>query len=123
VEVIDLRNDSGQVGILLFDKEDGFPGDGLKASRHLMVPIAGRVARAVFNDLPPGRYAIVVMHDENKNDQLDTNMFGIPKEGFGFSNDAKGFMGPPKFRDAAFGLGRAPLTLTVSMRYYGKGGR
>jgi uncharacterized protein (DUF2141 family) len=38
----------------------------------------------LFSDIKPGNYAIAVIHDENRNGELDTNMFGIPKEGYGF---------------------------------------
>ena len=40
--------------------------------------------------------------DANENEKLDTNFLGIPKEQFGFSNDAKGSFGPPSFESASF---------------------
>lgn len=52
-----------------------------------------------FNSLKAGTYAIRYFHDENENGELDTGTFGIPTEGYGFSNDARGFMGPPSFDD------------------------
>ena len=45
-----------------------------------------------------------MFHDENANGKIDRNFVGIPKEGYGTSNDAKGFMGPPKYEDAKFEL-------------------
>ena len=55
----------------------------------------------VFSGLPPGRFAIAVFHDENNNDVLDVNLIGIPKEGYAFSRNARGFAGPPSFDAAA----------------------
>jgi Uncharacterized protein conserved in bacteria len=54
--------------------------------------------------LPEGEYAISLYQDVNSNDNLDADAFGIPKEGYGFSNNAKGFMGPPDFEKAKFSL-------------------
>lgn len=53
-------------------------------------------------DLKPGKYSFKYFHDENNNIKLDTNFIGIPKEGYGFSNDAKGKFGPPDFKDTVF---------------------
>ena len=55
-------------------------------------------------ELPDGIYAIGLYVDSNKNEKLDTNFFGIPKEQFGFSNNAKGRFGPPSFESASFEL-------------------
>ena len=57
--------------------------------------------RVTIHDLPPGRYAVNAFHDENGNAELDTNMLGLPSEGFGFANDAMGVMGPPSFAAAS----------------------
>jgi uncharacterized protein (DUF2141 family) len=71
-----------------------------------------------FTGLRPGTYAISVFHDENSNGKLDTNFLGIPKEGVGASNDAKGHFGPPKFADAAFQFPGGHLELKIAMTYY-----
>ncbi|GHU79112.1 hypothetical protein FACS1894145_2550 [Bacteroidia bacterium] len=55
-------------------------------------------------DLPTGEYAISLYHDANGNNKLDTGIFGIPTEGYGFSNNVKGFMGPPSFEKSKFSL-------------------
>jgi uncharacterized protein (DUF2141 family) len=56
----------------------------------------------VIDSIAKGEYAVSLFHDENDNYKLDTGQFGIPVEKTGFSNNAKGKMGPPKFRDCAF---------------------
>ena len=55
-------------------------------------------------ELPPGTYAIGIFHDVNLNNKMDNNFFGIPKEQYGFSNNASAFLGPPAFEAAAFEL-------------------
>jgi uncharacterized protein (DUF2141 family) len=56
----------------------------------------------VIKDVPLGTYVISLFHDKDENEELNTNWIGMPREPFGFSNDAKGRMGPPKFKDASF---------------------
>jgi uncharacterized protein (DUF2141 family) len=55
-----------------------------------------------INDIPEGNYAVAIFHDENGNNTLDTNMFGIPKETVAFSNAKMKMFGPPKFEECAF---------------------
>jgi uncharacterized protein (DUF2141 family) len=117
IEVVDLDHNRGQVGILLFDVAEGFPMDRSQALRQDLVLIEDGRVRYTFSDLPYGRYAVSVMHDENGNDQLDTNILGIPKEGYGVSNNAKGTFGPPSFDKAAFAVDRPQQTIQIRMDY------
>ena len=107
----------GQVGILLFKQEDGFPMDERKALQQVLLPLEGSALRYSFRELPYGKYAVAVMHDTNMNDKLDTNFLGIPKEGVGISNNAKGTFGVPKFRDASFELDKSDYTTTIELNY------
>jgi uncharacterized protein (DUF2141 family) len=66
--------------------------------------------------IPQGTYAIACYHDENNNGKLDTKFMGIPKEGTGASNDARGTMGPPKFKDAKFQL-VSDTSVRIQMNY------
>ena len=58
----------------------------------------------VFADLPAGEYAVSVYHDANDNHKLDKNFMGIPSEGYGFGNDARGMFGPPDYEDVMIRL-------------------
>lgn len=102
VEVGGLRSGEGQVLLALFRGPDGFPGAHGKAYRWTAAPIAAGRAQIELSGLPPGEYAFALVHDENGNHRLDKNWLGIPKEGFGASNDARGRFGPPKYADAKF---------------------
>ncbi len=117
ISVVDLGHSRGQVGVLLFDAAEGFPMDRSQALRQALVLIEDGRVRHTFYDLAYGRYAVSVMHDENGNNQLDTNILGIPKEGYGVSNNAKGTFGPPSFDKAAFTVDRPQQTIQIRMNY------
>ncbi|HEV7353126.1 MAG TPA: DUF2141 domain-containing protein [Brevundimonas sp.] len=88
---LDLGADTGRVMIALFDSEAAYGGGD--PVRQLMVEASGpRVA--VFDDLPPGRYAARLFHDVNGDGRMNTNPFGLPVEPYAFSNNAVGNMGP-----------------------------
>jgi uncharacterized protein (DUF2141 family) len=95
-------NDRGKLLIVLYDQEDGFPTKPEKAARRLAAAIAEKKVELEIPGLHPGQYALSVVHDENGNGRLDSNLIGIPKEPVGVSNNAKGSFGPPKWKDAKF---------------------
>jgi uncharacterized protein (DUF2141 family) len=97
VEVTNLLNKNGKVAIGLFNKNDDTFSKLEKAYKGIHLGINGSKVIYTFKDIPNGTYAISVMHDENDNKKLDKNFFGIPKEGFGFSNNIR-----PSFRGANF---------------------
>jgi len=115
VHVDGLRNQNGQVGCMVYASADGFPKSREKAARKMLVKIAERSATCVFEDLKPGTYAVIVMHDENGNGELDRNFLGIPTEGWGASGAKHGGFGPPKFDDSAFRYegGAAEIRITI----------
>lgn len=99
VDIVGLKNNKGQVLIGLYNSENHFLKKVYKGNVAL---IKNAKATVTFENLPAGEYAISVFHDENSNGKLDTNFMGIPKEAYTASNDAKGFIGPPKYKDAKF---------------------
>jgi uncharacterized protein (DUF2141 family) len=116
VIVHNLRSDRGTVVVSLFNNADGFPKMD-RAYKVSTVKIVNRTAVAEFDTLPSGVYGIAVFHDENANGKMDTNFFGIPKEGVGASNGAKGHFGPPKFSDAAFRLDSKSKNIDITVTY------
>jgi uncharacterized protein (DUF2141 family) len=116
VEIDGLRNDKGKVVCSLYSSADGFPKEADKAKSHVSASITDKRAVCEFMGIAPNAtYAISVFHDENSNGKLDTNFMGIPREGVGASNGAKGHFGPPKFDAAAFRFqgGRLDLKITI----------
>ena len=90
----------------------GFPSDGGVVAGEAR-PAATEDIRFVFEALPPGDYAVAAFHDADDDGQLDANFAGMPTEGFGFSNDARGFMGPPTFEAAKISVGSNEETTRI----------
>jgi uncharacterized protein (DUF2141 family) len=117
VRITGIESSKGQLALLLFKGGDGFPSDYTKAVRQVMIPVVSPATVYTFADLPFGTYAITVMHDENKNNELDKNMFGIPEEGIGVSNNALNMFGPPVFNECAFNLNGASAKVEIQLDY------
>ncbi|MFY7671429.1 DUF2141 domain-containing protein [Tenacibaculum sp. MEBiC06402] len=111
VEFHGMESDKGNLYVALYDKEKDFLKKSIKGE---IVKITDKKATAVFTNIPEGEYAISAFHDENDNKKMDTRIFGIPKEPIGMSNDAKGFMGPPKYKDAKFSV-KGDVSLKIKM--------
>ncbi|TVQ67504.1 MAG: DUF2141 domain-containing protein [Balneolaceae bacterium] len=80
-------------------------------------PVTGTTVTVRFDSLAPGPRAVRLFHDENSNDTLDTNFFGIPSEGYGFSNNPRSRFGEPSFKDRLFEL-RTDTTIHVTLTYW-----
>jgi len=117
VDIDGLRSDRGQVLCALFSSPADFPKKADRAVALAKSEISGRQATCEFRGIPSGNYAVSVFHDENSNGKLDTNFMGIPREGVGASNNAKGRFGPPKFSAAAFQHSAGRTDLKISIRY------
>ena len=115
VSVTNFRKAEGSIRVGLFNNSRDF----------LKRPVYGRVASATgdsvtvqFSDLPPGIYGISVIHDRNDNGELDTNIFGIPKEGFAFGNNAMGMFGPPSFEKASVEIGDKRIIQDLQLKHF-----
>lgn len=118
VKILDIRNSSGAVACALFESPDGYPTEFLRfATNIMMIKVRDAQARCDFLDIPPGTYALAVIHDENMDGKLGTNWLGVPTEGYGFSNDAKAFLGAPSFEAASFSYDGENLNLTIRLSY------
>jgi uncharacterized protein (DUF2141 family) len=116
VDVDHLRNAKGLIRVCLTADPDNFPAcvdDADAATRS----VAANVRTIHFAGLPHGRYAVAVIHDENGNAKLDT-FAGIPREGFGFSNNPAVTFGPPRFAAARFTIDSDADRQQVKMRYF-----
>lgn len=116
LKVDGFRNHAGRLGVTVFRTPDGWPEDNARAFFHDNFPITGDQTSARLN-LPEGRYAIAVLHDENSNHKLDRNFLGIPKEGFGFSNNPKVRLTAPGFDTAAVPLSCPTTEVSIHLIY------
>lgn len=114
IRVSGFENDRGTVQIGLADSRENYERDVPKWG--FSIPILNGEAVQRVDDLPHGTYAVKVFHDENDNKELDTRIFGIPTERYGFSNDARAPFGPPDFDDAAFVLDAPEKEIRISVK-------
>ncbi|MGB9029820.1 MAG: DUF2141 domain-containing protein [Acidobacteriaceae bacterium] len=116
IHVTGFRNDDGTAGGVVFSSPDGWPSDRSKAVVQGGFPIADRQATETFQ-VVPGRFGVVVIHDENSNMKLDRNLFGIPKEGFGFSHNPGVFWSAPSFQSAAVPVACPATQIEIRLIY------
>ena len=119
VRVTGARNTKGKIGVTLFQNAEGFPDDVSKAMRQQSVEIDAKTmsAQVTFKDIPQGTYAVSVLHDENGNGKMDKNLLGIPKEGYGASNNPKKKRRAPTFDEAKFSLNSSEQTVEITLIY------
>lgn len=117
VHIENLRNEKGSIKYLVFNSEDGYP-DVLKKSLRSGTILASEAAKGIIiENLESGSYSVSVIHDENDNDKLDTNFVGIPKEGFGFSNNPTIYFGPPSFDKSKVEVDK-DTEITIKMKHF-----
>ncbi len=104
VTVTGFKSEKGQVLVSLFVNDTGWPNDHDLAFASVALPIQDAQAVATFKDVPAGPFAISTYHDENGNRKLDTGIFRIPKERYGFSGNARATFGAPSFEAARLDL-------------------
>jgi uncharacterized protein (DUF2141 family) len=114
--VVRLRNNHGQVICTLFTPSDKFPDESQKGMT-MAVAIENKQATCHFNNVRYGNYAIVAFHDENHDGEFNRNWLGMPKEGFGFS-DNPGTLRRPVFSDAKFIVNQAVVQVTIKLNYW-----
>mgnify|MGYP006286230933 CR=1 FL=1 len=102
----------GEIRIAMFNSKEKYTKDPVHA---VVLPVIADSLVWAVDDLPHGEYAIAVYHDKNTNGKLDTNLLGIPKEQYGFSNDARGRFGPAKWNSAKFRFPNTLSSLTIKI--------
>ena len=95
MEINNLESNKGPIYIRILDENENPVIVGTS-------PVINYSSEISFDSIFPGKYAIQFFHDENKNQKMDFNLIGIPKEKFGSSNDVKPILGPPKFEKMLF---------------------
>jgi uncharacterized protein (DUF2141 family) len=103
-----------RVAVYSANAPEQFPSDD-KFYRGIVSEATGDRLIVLIPDLPPGKYAVGVYVDNNRNGRQDKNFFGVPKEKYGFSNDVRGMFGPPDFAAAAFDIGENAATKSIHL--------
>lgn len=112
--ITNIGSSEGVVQVLVFDQAEGFPDTPSKAYKILKLAIQNDRAVTVV-DIPDGKYAISAFHDHDGDGKMRTGAFGIPKDAYGFSNNAKGIFGPPAFGKAAFDIPMEGKALEIKL--------
>lgn len=112
-----LRPTGGHLRCLAFASPRGFPDTRRFAAVEVSIAATSADAACHFPALEPGLWAFAFIHDADDDGRLDTNLFGVPTEGYGFSRDASGTFGPPDFEDAAVRTSNEHLVLRPRLRY------
>lgn len=105
IKITDLKQNTGTVHLNLLDAKE-------KSVQQIKGTVKDGVCTVMLHEIPSGTYAIQYYHDANSNNKMDTGMFGKPEEGYGYSNDARGFMGPADFEDQIFEI-NSDLQITL----------
>jgi uncharacterized protein (DUF2141 family) len=119
VQITGIRNTKGQIMLQLWNGPDGFPtkGDrGFKATNVAASKAVNGVLTVTFS-VTPGTYAVSTLHDENSNGKMDSNALGIPKEGYGASNNPVTHFHAPSFDQAKFDVPASGKKISITMRY------
>ena len=105
IEVSELRNSTGTVLFALYNREDAFPDEHYKKYfKKLTGKIENGASSVTFKNLPEGKYAVNILHDENNDGKIKKGII-LPKEGIGFSNyNSVGFSNRPSFEKASFSV-------------------
>lgn len=117
LQIGEFRNTKGHVLVSVFDNEKDFPENGKNAIVNKKVKVTQKTHVITIEDLPAGEYAVVFLHDENGNQEMDTNFVGAPEEGYGASNDAVNTFSAPKYKDAKFILEGGKKSLALKIFY------
>jgi uncharacterized protein (DUF2141 family) len=113
LHITEASNDQGMIRVLIFSQASGFPDNPEKAVKSYSFPPKKGAVSIAVPGLPPGSYAIAVIHDKDGNGKLSTNAVGYPTERYGFSNNPKVYFSPPSFDKAAIDVGIKPQTVRI----------
>jgi uncharacterized protein (DUF2141 family) len=102
VRVVDADPAAGTLEISLFNSAETFLKEPYLQTSGAVNEDGTHVAR--FGKVPPGEYAVVVVHDENGNGKLDTGFLGFGGESYAYSNDAHPLFGRPSFDEVKFAV-------------------
>lgn len=112
INIQHITSSEGKLRVAVYNQEKDFMGTD-HAFRNLSIDVAEGNKTVVVEDIPAGTYAVAVFHDRNNNNELDKNFLGAPSEPYGFSNNARGKFGPPKYKNCLVKVNR---NITISIR-------
>lgn len=114
------RSAKGKMIVWLFKDAPGYPSDTSKIFRQQSVDVdpSTKTAQVTFKDLPPGTFAVTVLHDENNNGKMDKKLFGMPKESYGASNNPGKKMRAANFDEAKFTVNASEQSIKIALIHW-----
>lgn len=113
IMLTNIESDIGNMRIALYDNEATF---GKEPMRALSIPAVVGEMNITVDDLPEGNYAVMLYQDINSNNELDTNLFSLPREPWGASLGGKAVFGPPSWQATQFTLPASGIQITITIR-------
>ena len=115
VTVSNIKNTEGHLNLGLYNLDESFPNKG-EEYRLYSFEINDTSESLVLEDLPPGEYALAMYHDENSDKKCNANFIGIPKEGYGFSNNVRPKFSVPPFHKCKIDIEK-DTTIAIDLIY------
>ena len=113
VKIAGIRNTEGNIRVAVRTDETT-----IAAAQIASIDPEALTAEAIFDNLPEGDYGVAVIHDENKDEKLDFNDYGMPTEGYGHSNNPAKRQGAPDFSETKFVFAAPSTTITINLIYW-----
>ncbi len=102
VKVSNIIDHQGQIIVTLYNKAEGFAKSGNEFKKIISQKVLGSIASIKVDDLPPGDYSVIILHDKNQDGECNYNFIGMPVEGYGFSNNVVPRLSVPSFNQTMF---------------------
>jgi uncharacterized protein (DUF2141 family) len=115
INISGFPSSEGFAMVALHNSEESYEGGEVSAVAKTKIKVVDQKVQVVFTNLPYGWYGVSLYHDENGNGQMDKNAMGIPKEAYGFSNNAKGFFGRPNYKEVMFQLNSDEKQIAINL--------
>ena len=115
VNISGFPSSDGFAMVALHKSEESYKDEGATAIAKSRIMVVNQKAQAIFGNLEYGSYGISIFHDENGNGIMDKNAMGIPKEAYGFSNNARGFFGKPDYKNVMFEINSAEKDIAINL--------
>ncbi len=115
INISGFPSSDGYAMVALHNSEASYQGEATTAIAKSQIKVVDQKAEAIFGNMAYGWYGISIFHDENSNGKMDKNPMGIPREAYGFSNNARGLFGKPDYAKVVFELNSAEKEIFINL--------
>jgi len=115
INISGFPSSEGFAMVALHNSEESYKGEEATAIAKTQIKVVDQKVQVIYANLVYGWYGISIYHDENTNGKMDKNAMGIPKEAYGFSNNAKGLFGKPGYEDVKFQINSPEKQITINL--------